>query len=142
MPRPSDHVAECTQVLCLKHFLNHPEPASDFIAPPNNLFVSQPGCIFRFRGPRNREFTALEPAHILLIFLRRNEFVMTTSDEVKQIVQKLRNVSCPDEIVQTQITQSFSQIDPEILIIENTKTSAIVLQEFVAVGMKRHRSQT
>ena len=138
---PRDHVAERAQSLGLKHAFNLFENRRDFLATSENLFVRQAVRIFRLADAGNRELTAFQPVDVLRIFFRAHQLVVTAPHEIQQVIEKLGNVGGTDEVVQTKIPDTLSQVDPQVFVVEDSEGALITLQQLVAIGMESRRTQ-
>jgi len=120
-----NHVPEGSQILLSQHSFDDRIDVGDLLAALADLFIGEGGDILRLRHPRNREFPALQAANVLLIALRPNQFVLTSADEVQQVIQELGNLGGAHKIIELQFADTASQINPEILVIDYLETPAI-----------------
>ncbi len=116
-----DHVAEGSQLVLAQHALHGGEYTGDFTAPPDDFLVRHGDGVFRFGHPRNRQLATFDFLHILFVFFRTDEFVMTMPKEGKQVVKKLAEPGGADKVVQVQFANAAAEINPEVLIVEDAK---------------------
>ena len=129
--RARDHVAERTQISFAQPALQRGEHAGDFPAAAENFGVCQ--RVLALRDPGDGDFSARQPFDVLLIVFGRDQFVVAAGNEFEEIAQELADVSGANEVLQVKIANATAQVDPEVLLIKNTKIFAAALQQVQAV---------
>ena len=132
--RSRDHVAEGTEILFLQPALHRREHAGDLAAAAQNLLVLE--CDFRLHNTWDRDFLAFEAIHVLGVFFRRDQFVVTAADKIEQIVQKLADVGGADVVLEMQFANAAAKVDPEIFVVEDAEVFVDALEQFEAVVVK------
>jgi len=134
--RARNHVTEGAEVVFGEHAFNSGKDVGDFTATPQHFFIGKRQSIFRLRHSGDRQFLALEAADVFSVLFGTNKFVLAATHEVEQVIEKLTHLGSPDEIVQVQLANTFSEINPEIFFIENSELLATTSQQGIAVGVK------
>ena len=87
---------------------------------PREDFVIAKGVLgFPHAGERN--LFSLEPLNVFLVPFRSYELVVAAADKFEEVVEKLADVGGTDEVLKTQFTNAAAQVNPEILVVEDTE---------------------
>jgi hypothetical protein len=74
--------------------------------------------------------------HVFLILFGTDQFVMTVPHELEQVFQKFAHAGGTDEILEVQFAETPAQVDPEVLVVEHFKLTAVFPEEVVAILVK------
>src|SRR5580692_1817307 len=80
--------------------------------------------------------------HVRGILLGADQIILASPHETKKIMKKLAHIGRAHEIVQAQLGDTFSQINPKVLVIEHAELLTVSPQKLVAIFMKGGNLQT
>src|ERR1700674_4652270 len=71
--------------------------------------------------------------HVVRVFFRVHQIVLTAPHETEEIMEKLADIRRSHEVVQVQLGDAPTQINPKILVVEHIELLPISAEEIVAI---------
>ncbi len=124
-------MAESAEILFVQPAFHGGEYAGDLAAAAEDFFVFKGDL--GFDDARDGDFFALQALHVLGVLFGRDQFVVTAADEIQQVVQELGNIGGADVVLETQFANAATEVDPEILVVEDSEILVHALQQVEAI---------
>ena len=131
-----DHLAEGAQVVLSQHALDGSEHPGDLLAASHHFLMAELGRVLRLAHSRDVQLATTDTTDVFGILLRLHQFVLAAAHEIEQVEEELADVGGADEVIEVQLPDAATQVDPEIGILEQAELLAAAGQQLVAVGMK------
>src|SRR5450631_1347204 len=131
-----NHMAKGAQITLPQHALHGFENRCDFAAAAQGFFIGNLVNVFGPDDPGNGKLAALDPMHIFRVLPRPDQFILAAAHEFKQVVEKLGYVGRAYKMIQLQLADVLPQKDPQLLVIEHTKTAPGADEQVVAIGVE------
>ena len=134
-------VAEGAEAFLLQHVFRITKGARHFAAAAKYLIVGTWRRILRLAHARQRDLAALDLRDEGVVVAGRAQLVVTTAEELEQVVEELSRRGGLDVVLQLQVVDAAAEKDEEILVVEELELVARVVQQPVTVRMKGVRLQ-